>query len=32
MIAVGGWSDDSAIEPYLKEPTESRIGEALGGA
>lgn len=29
MMAIGGWSDYSAIEPYLKEPTESRIGEAL---
>lgn len=29
MMAVGGWSDYSAIEPYLKEPTESRIGEAF---
>ena len=31
MMAVGGWSDYSAIEPYLKEPTESRIGEAMRG-
>lgn len=29
MMAVGGWSDYSAIEPYLKEPTERRIGETL---
>lgn len=29
MMAVGGWSDYSAIEPYLKEPTEARIGEAF---
>ena len=29
MMAVGGWSDYSAIEPYLKEPTESRIGQAM---
>jgi hypothetical protein len=28
-MAVGGWSDYSAIEPYLKEPTEGRIGEAM---
>jgi len=31
MMAVGGWSDYSAIEPYLKEPTEARIGEAFRG-
>jgi len=29
MMSVGGWSDYSAIEPYLAEPTESRIGEAM---
>jgi hypothetical protein len=29
MMAVGGWSDHSAIEPYLKEPSESRIGDAM---
>lgn len=29
MMAVGGWSDYAAIEPYLKEPTESRIGAAM---
>lgn len=29
MMAVGGWSDYSAIKPYLKEPTESRIGDAM---
>jgi hypothetical protein len=28
---VGGWSDYSAIEPYLAEPTEARIGEAMRG-
>lgn len=32
MMAVGGWSDYSAIEPYLKEPTERRIGDAFNGA
>lgn len=32
MMAVGGWSDYQAIEPYLKEPTESRIGEAFAEA
>jgi len=30
-MAIGGWSDYSAIEPYLTEPTESRIGEAMAG-
>lgn len=29
MMAIGGWSTYSAIEPYLKEPTESRIGTAM---
>lgn len=29
MMSVGGWSDYSAIEPYLTKPTESRIGEAF---
>lgn len=29
MMAIGGWSDYSAIEPYLAEPTEGRIGEAM---
>ena len=32
MMAVGGWSNYSAIEPYLKEPTEGRIGEAFDEA
>jgi integrase len=31
MMAIGGWSDYSAIEPYLNEPTETRIGEAMRG-
>jgi integrase len=31
MMAVGGWSDYSAIEPYLAEPTEGRIGDAMCG-
>ncbi|MFC6938928.1 tyrosine-type recombinase/integrase [Salinirubellus sp. GCM10025818] len=31
MMAIGGWSDYSAIEPYLTEPTETRIGEAMRG-
>lgn len=25
MMAVGGWSSYSAIEPYLSEPSESNI-------
>ena len=29
MMAVGGWSDYSAVEPYLAEPTERRIGESM---
>lgn len=29
MMAIGGWSSYSAIEPYLDAPTESRIGDAL---
>ena len=29
MMAIGGWSDYSAIEPYLTEPTERRIGDAM---
>jgi len=29
MMAIGGWSDYSAIEPYLAEPTEDRIGTAM---
>jgi len=32
MMAIGGWNDYTAIEPYLNEPTERRIGEALGTA
>jgi integrase len=30
MMSVGGWSNYSAIEPYLGEPTEAKIGSALG--
>ncbi|MFC6723167.1 tyrosine-type recombinase/integrase [Halobium palmae] len=30
IMSIGGWSDYSAIEPYLAEPTEARIGEAMG--
>jgi len=31
MMSIGGWSDYSAIEPYLAEPTEKRIGEVMNG-
>lgn len=31
MMAIGGWSSYSAIEPYLNEPTESRIGSIMRG-
>ncbi|MDS0296420.1 site-specific integrase [Halogeometricum luteum] len=29
MMSIGGWSGYSAIEPYLAEPTEARIGDAM---
>ena len=29
MMAIGGWSDYSAIEPYHAEPTERRLGQAM---
>lgn len=29
MMAIGGWSNYSAIEPYLNEPTEQRIGSVM---
>ena len=29
MMAIGGWSSYSAIEPYLDEPTEARIGSVM---
>jgi integrase len=29
MMSIGGWSNYSAIEPYLAEPTEGRIGNAM---
>ena len=29
MMSIGGWSDYSAIEPYLAAPTEGRIGAAM---
>lgn len=32
MMAIGGWSSYSAIEPYLDEPTEGRIGSVMRAA
>jgi site-specific recombinase XerC len=29
MISIGGWSDYSAIEPYLGEATENKIGQSM---
>ena len=29
MMSVGGWSNYSAIEPYLGEPTEAKIGRSM---
>ncbi len=29
MMSIGGWSDYSAIEPYLGEATESKIGRSM---
>jgi len=29
MMSIGGWSDYSAIEPYLGKPTESKIGATM---
>lgn len=29
MMAIGGWSDYDAIEPYLAAPTERRIGAVM---
>ena len=29
MMSIGGWSSYDAIEPYLRKPTESRIGNAM---
>jgi len=31
MMSVGGWSDYSAIEPYLGEATEAKIRRSMGG-
>jgi len=30
MMSIGGWSDYSAIEPYLGEATEAKIGQSMG--
>jgi integrase len=30
MMSIGGWSDYSAIEPYLGEATENKIGRSMG--
>jgi len=29
MMSIGGWSNYDAIEPYLGEPTESKIGRSM---
>jgi len=29
MMSIGGWSDYSAVEPYLGEATESKIGSSM---
>jgi len=29
MMSIGGWSDYSAIEPYLGEATENKIGRSM---
>ena len=29
MMSIGGWSDYSAIEPYLGEATEAKIGRSM---
>ena len=31
MMSIGGWSDYSAIEPYLGEATENKIGQSMSG-
>jgi len=31
MMTIGGWSSYDAIEPYLGEPTEARIGTTMRG-
>jgi integrase len=29
MMSIGGWSDYAAIEPYLGEATEAKIGQSM---
>jgi len=29
MMSIGGWSDYSAMEPYLGEATENKIGQSM---
>jgi Phage integrase family. len=29
MMSIGGWSNYDAIEPYLEEPTEAKIGRSM---
>ena len=29
MMSIGGWSSYDAIEPYLGEPTEAKIGRSM---
>jgi len=31
MMSIGGWSDYSAIEPYLGEATGAKIGRSMAG-
>lgn len=30
MMSIGGWSSYDAIEPYLAQPTPSKIGSEMG--
>lgn len=32
LMSIGGWSSYDAIEPYLREPSEGRIGEVMGSS
>lgn len=29
MMSIGGWTDYAAIEPYLGEATEAKIGQTM---
>ncbi|ESS03433.1 MAG: site-specific recombinase XerD [uncultured archaeon A07HR67] len=29
MMSIGGWSNYDAIEPYLGEPTEAKMGRSM---